>query len=66
MKAPSLPDYLKIKLRKIMRDHALAKFGDTLSNFIYSLAKSIASWGKPPGKTNPNFIAASDMLVPND
>ncbi|HUT80823.1 MAG TPA: ribonuclease III family protein [Candidatus Bathyarchaeia archaeon] len=35
-----LPEELRKKLQPIMRDHGLAKFGDTLTNFIYSLAKT--------------------------
>ncbi|HUU79646.1 MAG TPA: ribonuclease III family protein [candidate division Zixibacteria bacterium] len=49
MKNNDLADELKIKIRSIMRDHALAKFGDTLSNFIYSLAKTKA-YSKPKGE----------------
>lgn len=35
-----LDEKMKNKLRPIMRNHDLAKFGDILTNFIYSLAKT--------------------------
>ncbi len=40
MKKSTLPDYLRTKLTQVMRDHSLAKFGDSLTNFVYSLAKT--------------------------
>ena len=40
MKPDSLSESLKKKLIPIMRDHSLAKFGDSLTNFLYSLAKT--------------------------
>lgn len=40
MNEKKISDKLKRKLRPIMRNHGLAKFGDSLSNFIYSLAKT--------------------------
>jgi len=40
MKKNLSPNSLDRKLLAIMRDHALAKFGDSLTNFIYSAAKS--------------------------
>ncbi|NHJ40486.1 MAG: hypothetical protein FK731_10680 [Asgard group archaeon] len=43
-----IPESLKKKLIPIMRDQSLAKFGDTLANFLYSLAKT-RSLNKPIG-----------------
>lgn len=40
MKRTSIPESLKRRLIPIMRNHSLAKFGDTLVNFLYSLAKT--------------------------
>ncbi|MHA1557882.1 MAG: ribonuclease III family protein [Candidatus Heimdallarchaeota archaeon] len=40
MKKSTLPDSLRTKLIQVMRDHSLAKFGDSLTNFAYSLAKT--------------------------
>ncbi|NHJ48956.1 MAG: hypothetical protein FK733_14315 [Asgard group archaeon] len=40
MNKTTIPDALKKKLIPIMRNHSLAKFGDTLTNFLYSLAKT--------------------------
>jgi hypothetical protein len=40
MKPPSISESLKKKLLPIMRDHSLAKFGDSLTNFLYSLVKT--------------------------
>ncbi|MHA1156031.1 MAG: ribonuclease III family protein [Candidatus Heimdallarchaeota archaeon] len=40
MKKSTLPDSLRTKLTQVMRDHSLAKFGDSLTNFVYSLAKT--------------------------
>ncbi|NHK32106.1 MAG: hypothetical protein FK730_12185 [Asgard group archaeon] len=40
MKHSTLSEPMKKKLIPIMRDHSLAKFGDTLANFLYSLAKT--------------------------
>jgi hypothetical protein len=48
MTKSSIPENVKKKLRPIMRDHSLAKFGDTLTNFLYSLAKTKAL-DKPTG-----------------
>jgi hypothetical protein len=48
MKHSSLSEPMKKKLIPIMRDHSLAKFGDTLANFLYSLAKTNVL-GKPVG-----------------
>ncbi|MBN1328753.1 MAG: hypothetical protein JXA54_04695 [Candidatus Heimdallarchaeota archaeon] len=36
----TLTEELRKLLQPIMRDHGLAKFGDTLANFVYSLAKT--------------------------
>ena len=44
-----LPDKLQKKIRSVMRNHGLAKFGDSLSNFIYSLAKTQVL-NKPTGE----------------
>lgn len=35
-----ISENLKNQLRTIMRNHDLAKFGDTVTNFVYSLAKT--------------------------
>ncbi|MFW9923831.1 MAG: ribonuclease III family protein [Candidatus Thorarchaeota archaeon] len=40
MTMKSYQDEIKKKIRPIMRDHDLAKFGDSLTNFLYSLAKT--------------------------
>ncbi|NHJ84342.1 MAG: hypothetical protein FK734_02705 [Asgard group archaeon] len=40
MTTNELSEKTKDKLRTIMRDHQLAKFGDSVTNFIYSLAKT--------------------------
>ena len=40
MKKATLLDSLKTKLTQVMRNHDMAKFGDSLTNFIYSLAKT--------------------------
>ena len=40
MKKSSIPEALRKKLIPIMRNHSLAKFGDTLANFLYSYAKT--------------------------
>jgi len=40
MKKSNLPETLRTRLTQVMRDHNLAKFGDSLTNFVYSLAKS--------------------------
>ena len=40
MKKSTLPESLRTKLTQVMRDHSLAKFGDSLTNFVYSLAKT--------------------------
>lgn len=40
MKKATLSIELKQKLVLIMRDHSLAKFGDSLINFVYSLART--------------------------
>jgi hypothetical protein len=45
----NLPEKLIYKLRPIMRDHALAKFGDSLVNFCYSAAKTRVT-KKPAGE----------------
>lgn len=37
-----VPEKLKNQLRTIMRNHDLAKFGDAVTNFVYSLAKTNA------------------------
>lgn len=49
MKEAAFPEKTKQKLREIMRNHNLAKFGDALVNFIYSLAKTKV-YGKPVGE----------------
>ncbi|MCK5046937.1 MAG: hypothetical protein KAS22_10180, partial [Candidatus Heimdallarchaeota archaeon] len=49
MKKAAFPEKTKLKLREIMRNRNLAKFGDALVNFIYSLAKTKA-YGKPVGE----------------
>jgi hypothetical protein len=48
MKPPSISESLKKKLLPIMRDHSLAKFGDSLTNFLYTLVKT-RLLGKPVG-----------------
>ena len=48
MNRSSIPESLKKKLIPIMRDHSLAKFGDTLVNFLYSIAKT-KSLNRPIG-----------------
>lgn len=40
MKKSSLPESLRTRLTQVMRNHSLAKFGDSLTNFVYSLAKT--------------------------
>ena len=40
MKKSTLPEPLRTRLTKVMRDHSLAKFGDSLTNFVYSVAKT--------------------------
>lgn len=40
MKKSTLPEPLRTRLTQVMRDHSLAKFGDALTNFVYSLAKT--------------------------
>jgi hypothetical protein len=40
MNKEAIPDTLRKKLIPIMRNHSLAKFGDTLTNFLYSNAKT--------------------------
>ena len=40
MKKENISEALKQKLVLVMRDHALAKFGDSLINFVYSLART--------------------------
>ncbi|MBD3193108.1 MAG: hypothetical protein GF308_20910 [Candidatus Heimdallarchaeota archaeon] len=40
MPKDSMPESIRLTLIQIMRDHGLAKFGDTVINFIYSWAKT--------------------------
>ena len=49
MKKAAFPEKTKQKLREIMRNRNLAKFGDALVNFIYSLAKTKV-YDKPVGE----------------
>jgi hypothetical protein len=48
MNKTTIPDALRKKLIPIMRNHSLAKYGDTLTNFLYSDAKTRVI-GKPVG-----------------
>ncbi|MBK5114298.1 MAG: hypothetical protein KGD59_13785 [Candidatus Heimdallarchaeota archaeon] len=49
MKKKEFPEKTKQNLRRIMRNRDLAKFGDSLVNFIYSLAKTKV-YDKPVGE----------------
>ncbi|MGC9778069.1 MAG: hypothetical protein HZR80_02380 [Candidatus Heimdallarchaeota archaeon] len=49
MKDNKTPESQKNDLRRIMRNHGLAKFGDALTNFLYSRAKTNVV-GKPVGE----------------
>jgi len=49
MKKAAFQEKTKQKLREIMRNRDLAKFGDALVNFIYSLAKTKA-YDNPVGE----------------
>ena len=49
MKDDKTSESQKNDLRRIMRDHGLAKFGDALTNFLYSRAKTNVV-GKPVGE----------------
>jgi len=64
MKTKAFNEPLLSHLRGIVRNHDLAKFGDSLTNFIYSLAKTKTK-NKPFGERVYDKVLAEAMRQTN-